>query len=125
MSAGGAAQKPHLQARPRSRDRLAEPALHGDEYLTMRLRDFLHSPATQPAPASAVPHAIPEEVAVEHEPARVGGSTSQRAPTGYVWVDCFFYGFFLEESKAREAGMLPPDASSGSAAVHLPAVAAC
>jgi hypothetical protein len=74
--------------------------------------------------AAAIPSTIPEEVTAGHGPARASGA-SARAPAGYVWVDCFFYGFFMEESKAREAGMLPPDASSSSTAVHVPAVIAC
>jgi len=130
--------EPQSQAGPRSYKQSAEPAAHGDaslaepppatppaDYLTMRLRDFLHSAETNGG--AAIPFTIPEEVTVTvgHGPARAS-LASARAPPGYVWVDCYFYGFFMEETKAREAGMLQPDAaSSSSTAVHVPAVVAC
>lgn len=92
------------------------------EFLTMRLRDFLHS-ATSNGAAAIPCTTIPEEGGTAgHSPVRVS-ETSTRAPAGHVWIDCYFYGFFMEESKAREAGMLPPDGSATATAVHVQAPA--
>ena len=93
--------------------------------LTMRLRDFLSSSSTTTARISSVPYTIHEGASASREAQRSQYATSTRTPAGYVWVDCFFYGFWMEEAKARGAGMLSDSSPNAAHASQQAALIVC
>ena len=60
---------------------------------------------SMPAPPSPPAHApVPETSRPPDAPSAFEHSRQPgAAPPGFVWVDCFFYGFWIEEHKARIA----------------------
>ena len=58
------------------------------------------APPPPPAPATVPETSSPSDAA---PPALEHSRQPGVAPPGFVWVDCFFYGFWIEEHKARIA----------------------
>jgi len=95
----------------------------------MRLRDFLGTATSLGFDGLTLNPSIPEEACVrqvERQRSPFSPTLVRGAPAGFVWVDCYFYGFFMEEEMARQAG-LHPDMLAAKSVLAPPhaAVAAC
>jgi len=67
--------------------------------LAFRLREFLDSKDQLPAHEPSMPPIHESTRSASHRPPSVTISPQKPTHTDAVWVDCFYYGFYLEKSK--------------------------
>ena len=73
--------------------------------LAFQLREFLNTPTeyhTVAAPSRmSTGDVSPRSSSVQQPPVHPQPRSSSWQPDGTVWVDCYFYGFWLDKSKAN------------------------